>query len=191
MGAGWQNAPGYSPGCGEGGREGKVTLSAKAMKIQDTLGCHHENGGAMLSFGWSTPLLSPTGGPASGFSSSRDTTVQVPGSRRLQHSDFCQSETSQSCMACLCKKNKTNPNPEQQNTACVCISFSEAPFGPLLMSLQQVSIAVNTAANTVKNLIQRERVKKGCSTSAEIMLLFGTLEGFVCLFVFLRKLLGR
>ena len=44
-----------------------------------------------------------------------------------------------------------------------------------------VSIAVNAAANTVKNLIQRERLCKGCSTSAEI--LFGTFEGFVCLFV--------
>ena len=105
-----------------------MTLSAKAMKIQDTLGYCHKNGGAMLSFGLSTPLLSPTGGPASGFNSSHDTTVQVPDNQWLQRSDFWQSETSQSCMACLCKKNKAKQNPEQQNTACVCISLSEAPF---------------------------------------------------------------
>lgn len=95
----------------EGRRKGEATLSANAVKIQDTLGYYHKNGGAVMSFGLSMPLLSPTGGPASGLSSSHDATVQVPDSPWLQRPDFCQSETSQSCTARLCKKY------------CLCLHF--------------------------------------------------------------------
>lgn len=104
---------------------------------QDTQRYYNKKGGAVLSFGLCMLLWSPTDGSASSFSSSHNS--QVPDSWWLQHTDFCQSETSQSYVVDFYKKNKTEQNPEQQNTACVCISLSEAPFWPLLMSLQQQS----------------------------------------------------
>lgn len=108
----------------QGGREGmgkaEVTLSAKATEIQNLLGCCHKNRGAVLSFGLSMPLLSPTGGPASIFNSSHDTTVEVSDSWWLQCPDFCQSGTSQRCMACLCNKNKTKPRAAAY---CLCLHF--------------------------------------------------------------------
>lgn len=145
----------------QGGRKGELTLSTNAVKIQDTLGYYHKNGDAVPRFGLSMPLLSPTSGPASGLSISRDTTVEVPGSRWLQRPDFCQSEMSQSSMACLCKKNKVKPRAAAAEY-CLCLHFSFCSTilttAGVTAAIATVSIVVNTAANAVKNLIQRERL---------------------------------
>lgn len=96
-------------------------MSANAVKIQDTLGYHHKNGGALVSFGLSMLLLPPTDRSPSGFSSSHDNAVQVSNGWWLQHPDFCQSEMSQSFMTCLCMKNKTKARAAE---CCLCLHFS-------------------------------------------------------------------
>ena len=94
-----------------GGRKGEATLMANTMKIQDTLGYCYKNGGAMLRFGLSMLLLSPTAGSPGSFRSSRDTTqVQATDSWGLQHPDFCLTAVWHVCA----RKTKPTKTPSRR-----------------------------------------------------------------------------